>query len=82
MPGNTIFEECAAAILQVFADQKVRENGKLMAGPLKLKVLENRKYKVEDYPDGMSYAIERGWLSLEGTEIRLTPAGFQQLPKR
>lgn len=72
-------DESARAILQIFAEKNIRGGGALMSGAVNLAFLENRRYRAEDYVAGLSYAIEKGWLTRAGTAIRLTESGFQEL---
>ena len=72
-------DESARAILQIFADKNVRAGGGLMAGAVNMTFLNDQKYRAEDYAAGLSYAVEKGWLTIEGTKIRLTETGFKEL---
>jgi len=75
-------DEAARALLQMFARKNVRQNEILMASAVNIKFLKDSKYRAEDYVAGLSYAVEKGWLTNEGNMLRVTPAGFRELPSR
>jgi hypothetical protein len=42
---------------------------------------QNPKFRAGDYPAGLSYAIEKGWLAKDADWIILTETGYRDLPK-
>jgi hypothetical protein len=42
---------------------------------------QNPEFRAEDYPAGLSYAIEKGWLAKDADWIILTETGYRDLPK-
>jgi hypothetical protein len=42
---------------------------------------QNPKFRAGDYPAGLSYAIEKGWLAKDADWIILTETGCRDLPK-
>ena len=72
-------DESARAILAIFAARNVRGGEILMAGAVNISFLSNPRHRAEDYAAGLSYAIEKGWVTVEGNMIRLTETGFKEL---
>lgn len=72
-------DESARAILQIFAARNVRAGEILMAGAVNSSFLNDPRHRAEDYAAGLSYAVEKGWVTDEGTMIRLTETGFREL---
>jgi hypothetical protein len=74
-------DESARAILQCFADLRLRGGEKMRSWQLKQSFFQNLKFRAGDYPAGLSYAIENGWLAKDADWIILTETGYRDLPK-
>jgi hypothetical protein len=66
-------DESARAILQCFADLRLRGGEKMRSWQL--------EQRAGDYPAGPSYAIEKGWLAKDADWIILAETGYRDLPK-
>jgi hypothetical protein len=74
-------DESARAILQCFADLRLRGGEKMRSWQLEQSFFQNSKFRAGDYPAGLSYAIEKGWLAKDADWIILTETGYRDLPK-
>ena len=74
-------DESARAILQCFADLRLRGGEKMRSWQLEQSFFQNPKFRAGDYPAGLSYAIEKGWLAKDADWIILTETGYRDLPK-
>jgi hypothetical protein len=68
-------DESARAILQCFADLRLR------GVATRAEFFRNPKFRAGDYPAGLSYLIEKGWLAKDADWIILTETGCRDLPK-
>jgi hypothetical protein len=74
-------DESARAILQCFADLRLRGGEKMRSWQLEQSFFQNPKFRAGDYPAGLSCAIEKGWLAKDADWIILTETGYRDLPK-
>jgi hypothetical protein len=74
-------DESARATLQCFADLRLRGGEKMRSWQLEQSFFQNPKFRAGDYPAGLSYAIEKGWLAKDADWIILTETGYRDLPK-
>ncbi len=72
-------EDYAKAVLTIFRDRDVRAGQSLPARQVSAEFLAGNMGRAADCEAALSYAADRGWLTVELERIRLTKTGFAEM---
>ena len=71
-------EDCVQHVLSVFKDFKTGAGHILMQGRFYTPFIQH-PWVIEDLHVGLDEAVNRGWVKVEGTKLRLTELGAKEI---